>query len=147
MIIPIASDHAGYPAKEIARKILTNLGYEVNDMGVHGEDSVDYPDYAVLVANAVGNGTYPRGILICGSGQGMCITANKVENVRAALAWEPEIAKLAAQHNNANVLCLPGRFLKESQIRDILTSWLDTTFEGGRHENRVNKIHENTRKP
>jgi ribose 5-phosphate isomerase B len=147
MIIPIASDHAGYAAKEIALKILTDLGFDVNDMGVHSEDSVDYPDYAVLVANAVGNGIYDRGILICGSGQGMCITANKVDNVRAALAWNPEIAKLAAQHNNANILCLPGRFLNESQIRDIITSWLDTPFEGGRHENRVNKIHENTRKP
>lgn len=146
MIIPIASDHAGYAAKEVAKSILQEMGYEVNDLGVHEESSVDYPDYAVLVANAVGKGTYPKGVLICGSGQGMCITANKVDHVRAALAWDPEIAKLAAQHNNANVLCLPGRFLNESQIRSILTSWLDTPFEGGRHENRVNKIHSNTHK-
>ncbi|MCC5926249.1 MAG: ribose 5-phosphate isomerase B [Bacteroidetes bacterium] len=147
MIIPIASDHAGYAAKELAKNVLQDLGYEVNDMGVNSEESVDYPDFAVLVANAVSEGKYPRGILICGSGQGMCITANKVERVRAALAWDPEISKLAAQHNDANVLCLPGRFLSETQIREIITSWLETPFEGGRHENRVKKIHDNTRKP
>lgn len=146
MIIPIASDHAGFQAKVMAVTILKELGFDVLDLGVHNESSVDYPDFAVLVARAVGNGEYPRGILICGSGQGMCITANKVEHVRAALAWSPEIAKLAAQHNNANVLCLPGRFLSEEDIRVILQSWLETDFEGGRHENRVKKIHDNTQR-
>lgn len=146
MIIPIASDHAGFQAKVMAVTILKELGFDVLDLGVHDESSVDYPDFAVLVARAVGNGEYPRGVLICGSGQGMCITANKIEHVRAALAWSPEIAKLAAQHNNANVLCLPGRFLSEEDIRVILQSWLETDFEGGRHENRVKKIHDNTQR-
>lgn len=144
MIIPIASDHAGFPAKEKAVKILKELGYEVKDFGVHNEDSVDYPDYAVLVTASVADGTFEKGILICGSGQGMCITANKVPQVRAALAWNPEIATLAVQHNNANVLCLPGRFLSDEQIREIIQAWLSTSFEGGRHERRVRKIHTNT---
>lgn len=146
MIIPIASDHAGFQAKVMAVTILKELGFDVLDLGVHDESSVDYPDFAVLVARAVGNGEYAKGVLICGSGQGMCITANKIEHVRAALAWSPEIAKLAAQHNNANVLCLPGRFLSEEDIRIILQSWLETDFEGGRHENRVKKIHDNTQR-
>lgn len=144
MRIPIASDHAGFQAKENAKTILKSLGHEVVDLGVTNEDSVDYPDYAVLVANAVSEGTYEKGILICGSGQGMCITANKVSNVRAALVWNVEIAELAAKHNNANVLCLPGRFLNESELKLIIKTWLATEFEGGRHDNRVQKIHSNT---
>jgi len=144
MIIPIASDHAGFQAKEKAIRVLKKLGYEVKDLGVHSEDSVDYPDYAVLVTTSVADGTFEKGILICGSGQGMCITANKVPQVRAALAWDPEIAALAVQHNNANILCLPGRFLNDKQIDEIIQAWLSTPFEGGRHERRVQKIHSNT---
>jgi ribose 5-phosphate isomerase B len=144
MIIPIASDHAGFKAKEEVKKLLVELGHDPHDFGAHTEESVDYPDFAVQVANAVGEGTFEKGILICGSGQGMCMTANKVQKVRAALVWTPELASLAAQHNNANVLCLPGRFLSTAELREIVTTWLATAFEGGRHQNRVDKIHKLT---
>lgn len=140
MIIPVASDHAGFEAKTLTIKILNDMGIETIDFGTHSEESVDYPDYAVQVAGAVSNGDYDRGILICGSGQGMCMTANKFENVRAALVWDRELAALSVQHNNANVLCLPGRFLSEEQLRQILESWMNATFEGGRHQRRVDKI-------
>lgn len=141
MILPIASDHAGYPAKEAAKAILEALGHEPIDYGTHSEASVDYPDYAILVAHAVGKGEYERGILICGSGQGMAMTANRIPGVRAALVWNAEIATLSVQHNNANVLCLPGRYLNSDEMKAIFQNWLSTTFEGGRHANRVNKIH------
>lgn len=140
MIIPIASDHAGFEAKELAKKALEKLGHEPVDYGTHEKDSVDYPDFAKLVATAITDGEYERGILVCGSGQGMCMTANKFPRVRAALAWSPEIASLAAQHNNANILCLPGRFLSEDEISQIVESWISTEFEGGRHLTRINKI-------
>ena len=141
MILPIASDHAGYPAKEMAKALLEALGHEPIDYGTHSEASVDYPDYAILVAHAVGKGEYERGILICGSGQGMAMTANRIPGVRAALVWIAEISTLSVQHNNANVLCLPGRYLNSDEMTSILQNWLNTTFEGGRHANRVNKIH------
>jgi ribose 5-phosphate isomerase B len=144
MKVPIASDHAGFPAKQLAIHVLESLGHEAVDLGVHQETQVDYPDYAVLVAESVSNGTYDRGILICGSGQGMCITANKFSKVRAALAWSAEIAELAVRHNNANVLCLPGRYLDQHQIEAIITAWLNAGFEGGRHGTRVKKIHDLT---
>jgi ribose 5-phosphate isomerase B len=140
MIIPIASDHAGFKAKENVKKALESLGHMPVDYGTHSEDSVDYPDFAKMVAGAVSDSEYERGILICGSGQGMCITANKFPKVRAALAWNPEIATLSVQHNNANVLCLPGRFLTEEELKSTLEAWLNSTFEGGRHQNRVDKI-------
>jgi ribose 5-phosphate isomerase B len=140
MIIPIASDHAGFAAKTEVKKLLENMGYLTVDFGTHNEDSVDYPDYAVQVAKAVSNGEYPKGILICGSGQGVCMTANKFNNVRAALVWNPELAGLSVQHNNANVLCLPGRYLSVDELKLILESWLAAKFEGGRHERRVEKI-------
>ncbi|MCC5934883.1 MAG: ribose 5-phosphate isomerase B [Candidatus Cyclonatronum sp.] len=140
MIIPIASDHAGFEAKELAKKALEKLGHEPVDYGTHESDSVDYPDFAKLVATAITDGEYERGILICGSGQGMCMTANKFPRVRAALAWSPEIAALSAQHNNANVLCLPGRFLNEAEISRIVEAWITAEFEGGRHQTRVDKI-------
>lgn len=146
MIIPIASDHAGYEAKEIVKKILDTLGHMPVDYGTHSADSVDYPDYAVLVSEIINSSEHELGILICGSGQGMCMTANKYPNVRAALAYSSESAKLTRQHNNANILCLPGRELDNDQLREIVTSWLETEFEGGRHERRVNKIHSLTDK-
>jgi ribose 5-phosphate isomerase B len=139
-MIPIASDHAGFAAKTEVKKILESLGHMTIDFGTHTEESVDYPDYAVQVAKAVSAGEYPRGILICGSGQGMCMTANKYSNVRAALVWNPELAALSVQHNNANILCLPGRYLTTEELRTILASWLAAHFEGGRHERRVEKI-------
>ncbi len=145
MIIPIASDHAGYPAKEQIKKVLESLGHMPVDYGTHTEGSVDYPDFAKLVASAITDGEYNRGILVCGSGQGMCMTANKFPGVRAALAWTSEIATLAAQHNNANVLCLPGRFLDENELKEIVTAWLNAEFEGGRHQTRVDKIQINSK--
>lgn len=141
MLIPIASDHAGFQGKTIAKRIVEELGHETVDFGTHSEDSVDYPDYAIQVAKVVASGQYEKGILVCGSGQGMCITANKVRDVRAALVWDKELAELSVQHNNANVLCLPGRYLNEEQLRGIIESWLNAKFEGGRHQTRVDKIH------
>jgi ribose 5-phosphate isomerase B len=144
MIIPIASDHGGYEIEQAIKEYLTEIGHLTVDFGSHNDESVDYPDYAILVAKAVATGEYERGILICGSGQGMCMTANKFTNVRAALAWNPEIAALSVQHNNANILCLPGRFLSADEHKAIVKAWLDSRFEGGRHERRVGKIHDLT---
>lgn len=146
MIIPIASDHAGYEAKELAKEILESLDHMPLDFGTHSPDSVDYPDYAVQVAQKVNTGEHELGILICGSGQGMCMTANKFPNVRGALVYSTESAKLTRQHNNANILCLPGRELSKDQLHEIIKEWLSTKFEGGRHERRVNKIHSLTDK-
>jgi ribose 5-phosphate isomerase B len=146
MIIPIASDHAGYKAKEATKKIIEELGHMPVDFGTHSPDSVDYPDFAVQVAKKVNSGEHESGILICGSGQGMCMTANKFPNVRGALVYSVEVAKLSRQHNNANMLCLPGRELNPDQIKEILKTWLETEFEGGRHERRVSKIHTLTAK-
>lgn len=147
MIIPIASDHAGFAAKEIAKKILEELGKMPVDFGTHSEESVDYPEFAVQVARKVNDGEHEFGILVCGSGQGMCMTANKYPNVRGAVVYDEEVAKLTRMHNNANILCLPGRSLEETQLNKILQAWFNTPFdEGGRHERRVNKIHSLTDK-
>lgn len=144
MIIPIGSDHAGYKAKEIVKKILEENGFMPVDYGTHSEESVDYADYAVQVAESVNSGEYEKGILICGSGQGVCMTANKFEFIRAGLAWNKEMAELTRQHNNANILCLPGRYLNEVELKEIVLTWLTTNFEGGRHQRRINKIHDLT---
>lgn len=141
MIVPIASDHAGFKAKEITKEILKNMGHMPVDFGTHSENSVDYPDFAIQVAQKINSGEHEVGVLMCGSGQGMCMTANKYPNVRGALVYSPEVAKLARQHNNANVICLPGRELNKKQIEEILESWFSSEFDGGRHERRVNKIH------
>lgn len=141
MNIAIGSDHAGFKAKEYVKKILEDNGYKPEDYGTYSEDSVDYPDYAVQVAEAVSSGKFEKGIAICGSGEGVCITANKVDSIRAALAWNTEVAELSRKHNNANILCLPGRFLTKTELEEIVLTWLNTNFEGGRHERRVNKIH------
>ncbi|MGM0506321.1 MAG: ribose 5-phosphate isomerase B [Bacteroidota bacterium] len=141
MKVPIASDHAGYPAKEIVKKLLTEMGYEPLDLGTDSEESVDYPDMAVPVSERIRDQKDPIGILICGSGQGMCMTANRFDGVRAALVYNEKVASLTRQHNNANILCLPGRELDEEQLRNILRAWFSADFEGGRHERRVNKIH------
>lgn len=146
MIIPIASDHAGFPAKEIAKRILEEMGYQPLDFGTDSEDSVDYADFAVEVAKRVNDGEHEQGILICGSGQGVCMTANKFPKIRAGLAYSPKSAEMTRLHNNANILCLPGRELDESQIKEILKSWFATQFEGGRHERRINKIESLTQK-
>ena len=136
MIIPIGSDHAGFKAKEIVKKILEDNGHMPVDYGTHSEEAVDYADYAVQVAEAVNNGEYEKGILVCGSGQGVCMTANKFEYIRAGLAWNKEMAELTRRHNNANILCLPGRYLNENELKDIVLTWLATGFEGRRHERR-----------
>ncbi|MDZ7657793.1 ribose 5-phosphate isomerase B [Fodinibius sp.] len=116
------------------------------DFGTHSDESVDYPDFAVQVAEKVNDGEHEKGILICGSGQGMCMTANKYRNVRAALVYDDKSAKMTRQHNNANILCLPGRELSEEDLKKIVEIWLNTDFDGGRHERRVNKIHDLTDK-
>lgn len=146
MIIPIASDHAGYPAKEIAKKILKEMGHEPVDFGTHSEDSVDYPDFAIQVSELINKGEHEQGILVCGSGQGVCMTANKYPKVRAGVVYSPYVAKMTRLHNNANIMCLPGRELNESQIKEIIETWFATDFEGGRHQRRVDKIESLTQK-
>ena len=131
---------AGFEEKEKVKKTLDELGIDYEDMGTMTAESVDYPDYAQKVAESVSSGKYEQGLLVCGSGTGMAIAANKVKGVRAAVAWSPEIASLARQHNDANVLSLPARFLTESQSADIVKAFFESDFEGGRHERRVDKI-------
>ncbi len=139
-IIPIASDHAGFEAKEMVKKILKEHDITTIDYGTNSDKSVDYPDFAALVAQSVNNGDHDMGILICASGQGMCMTANKYPKVRAALAWNDEMARISRWHNKANILCLPGKYLSEEELRNIIDTWLKTGFEGGRHQRRIDKI-------
>ena len=138
--ILIASDHAGFALKEKLERWLREMGYAVKDLGTANEESTDYPDYAHPLARQVSDGEADRGVLLCGTGLGMSYVANRYPHVRAAVAWSPEVAELARRHNDANVLALPARFLSEEQARQILRTWLDTPFEGGRHERRVEKI-------
>lgn len=140
MKIVIGADHAGFEYKELLKKQLSKLGHEVQDYGTHSMDSVDYPDFAHPVANAVERKEFEIGVLICGSANGVAITANKHQGIRAAICWTEEIASLARQHNNANVVCIPARFVSPELAEKILEKFLTTSFEGGRHENRVNKI-------
>lgn len=138
--IPIASDHAGFALKEKLEAALRELGFDVDDLGTDSADSTDYADYAHPLAKQVSDGEVRRGVLMCGTGLGMSYTANRYPHVRAAVAWTPEIAKLAREHNDANVLVLPARFVDDKQAVEILKTWLDTPFEGGRHARRVEKI-------
>ncbi len=138
--IAISSDHAGYELKELLQQHLLAHGYEIKDYGTHSPDSVDYPDYIHPLSEAVENEEFPLGIIICGSGNGAAITANKHQGIRAAIAWNPELGSLARQHNNANVLSLPARFVTTDQAKDIIDAFLEAEFEGGRHARRVNKI-------
>jgi ribose 5-phosphate isomerase B len=140
MKISIGNDHAGYDYKEAIKANLIAAGHEVTDHGTHGLDSVDYPDFAHPLATSVESGNTDLGILICGSGNGVCMTANKHQGIRAALCWNVELGALARQHNNANVLCLPARFISLDLAQEITDTFISTDFEGGRHENRVNKI-------
>lgn len=142
MRIALASDHAGYAEKERLKDVLTDLGVEFEDLGTGSEASVDYPDYARKVAEQVAQGQVEQGLLVCGSGTGMAITANKVPGVRAAVAWSEEIARLARQHNNANVLAIGARTTPPDEIPNIVRAWFATDFEGGRHADRVAKISE-----
>ena len=142
--IPIGADHAGYALKEILVAELERRGFDVEDVGTHSNESTDYADYAHPVAREVETGEAKRGILMCGTGLGMSYAANRHHGVRAAVAWTPEIAALARQHNDANVLVLPARFVDADTARAILGAWLDTPFEGGRHERRIAKIEDAT---
>ncbi len=138
--IAIGSDHAGYNYKEQIKTYLTQQGYTVADKGTHSLDSTDYPDYAHPVATMVEEGSAAAGILICGSGNGVCMTANKHAGIRAALCWTEELAMLARQHNDANVLCMPERFVDYHTAQKMTELFLTTAFEGGRHARRVEKI-------
>ena len=140
MKISIGNDHAGTEYKNTILKYLESKGYSVNNHGTNTNDSVDYPDFVHPVANDIENKTVDFGILICGSGNGVSMTANKHQDVRAALCWTKEIAALARQHNNANILSIPARFTAKEQAIEMVDIFLNTAFEGGRHQNRVNKI-------
>ncbi len=139
MNIPIGCDHAGYELKDKIKTHFEEQGFSFDDKGTNGPDSVDYPDYAHAVAQAVEGGA-DWGILICGSAQGVAMTANKHQKIRAAVVWNDEIAKLSRQHNNANIICLPARFIEEADALKCIEVFAQTTFEGGRHERRVDKI-------
>jgi ribose 5-phosphate isomerase B len=140
-VIPIASDHAGYEMKQKLVAELSAMGYAPQDLGTSAPSSADdYPDYAHPLAREVSSGEVKRGILLCGSGVGMDIVANRYPGVRAALAWEPEIAELSRKHNDSNVLVLPARFMTNENAIEAMKRWLKTDFEGGRHERRVEKI-------
>ena len=139
-IIPIACDHAGFELKELVKEYLSNKGYEIKDYGTNSSDSVDYPDIVHPLGRDINNGVYERGIVICGSGNGVQMTVNKYPNVRCALCWTPEIAELARQHNNANILAMPARFITTEVALSIVDKYLSTEFEGGRHTRRVEKI-------
>lgn len=139
-VIPIGADHAGFQLKQRLVEELRALGYEPLDLGTDSADSVDYPDFAHQVARRVEHHLARRGVLLCGTGLGMSYAANRHPGVRAAVAWTPEIARLAREHNDANVLVLPARFLSEADGVEILRAWLDTDFAGGRHHRRVAKI-------
>ena len=138
--IAMASDHAGYALKQVIKNYVESLGYSVKDFGTFSEDSCDYPDFAHPAAEAVEKGEYPFGIAMCGSGNGIQMTLNKHQGIRAALCWTPEIASLAKQHNNANFLVLPARFVSEEEAKKIVDAYLNATFEGGRHQKRIDKI-------
>jgi ribose 5-phosphate isomerase B len=136
--IAIGSDHAGFEYKEMLRAFLSD--HDVTDFGTYAPDSVDYPDFAHPVADAVESRAATLGILVCGSANGVAITANKHQGIRAAICWQTEIAELARKHNNANILCIPARFISEELAKDITNLFLNTEFEGGRHGTRVGKI-------
>ena len=138
--IAIGADHAGFEYKELLKEYLTSASYEVNDFGTHSPDSVDYPDFAHPVASAVEKGDFDFGVLVCGSANGVAITANKHQHIRAAICWLTELASLARLHNNANIICIPARFVSEDLAKEMVDTFLSTEFEGGRHANRVNKI-------
>ena len=136
--IAIGADHAGFKYKELLKTYLAD--YELKDFGTYSADSVDYPDFAHPVANAVEDGTYTFGILVCGSANGVAITANKHQGIRAAICWLDELAALSRQHNNANIICIPERFVSEELAKQMVTTFINTEFEGGRHAGRVGKI-------
>ena len=140
MRIALASDHAGYNLKQAVIRFLTDNGAQVQDFGCYSTDSCDYPDFAHPCAAAVENGEYDYGVVICSTGNGICMTANKHQHIRAALCWDTRLAELARQHNNANILGLPANFVAEDKALDIVRTFFSTDFEGGRHQRRIDKI-------
>ena len=140
MKLAIASDHAGFTLKEHIKEYLNKKGYEIKDFGSYSDESSDYPDFAHPFASAIEKGEFDLGISMCGSGNGINITANKHSGIRSALCWEVEIAALARQHNDANVCALPARFISDEEAEKIVDSFLNTKFEGGRHQRRIDKI-------
>jgi len=138
--IALAADHAGFNLKEKIKKYLVESGYEVKDFGCHSTDSVDYPDYVHPAAGSVESGLFDMGFAVCGSGNGMSMTANKYPGIRCALCWNQEISSLARAHNNANMCSLPGRFMSDAEAILIVKTFLDTDFDGGRHQRRIEKI-------
>ncbi len=140
--IAIASDHAGRELKDELKAYLAEIGFEVDDMGVDSDDPVDYPDYGIPLAERVSSGDIPTGILVCGTGVGMSILANKFDNVRAALVGDLNTARMAKEHNNANILVIGGRTTGKALARDIVKVWHEASFEGGRHQRRLDKIAE-----
>jgi ribose 5-phosphate isomerase B len=139
-IIPIGADHAGFNLKGKIIEFLESKGYQVEDFGCFSEESIDYPDFAHPVAELIEQNTGMLGILICGSGNGINMTANKHKGIRSALCWNTEIAALARQHNDANIMALPARFISEQEALEIVETFLGTAFEGGRHQRRIDKI-------
>ena len=140
MKIGIGGDHAGFAYKKQVKQMLEEQGHEVRDFGPNSEESTDYPDYVHPLASAIESGELQLGIAICGSGNGVCMTVNKHQNIRGALVWNTEIAALARQHNNANVVCIPARFIDLDLAKSIVNTFIETNFEGGRHHRRVDKI-------
>jgi len=140
MRIHLGADHAGYQLKEHVKTALGTMGHDVVDVGTHAEESVDYPDFAEAVGRAVASGKADAGVLVCGTGLGMAIAANKVPGVRAVQASDPEMARMARLHNDANVLTLPGRYIGPEQAAAVVDAFLSTAFEGGRHQRRIDKI-------
>jgi len=138
--IPIGADHAGFELKNVLIELLTEKGYEMEDFGCYSEESIDYPDFGHPVAYKVEGDDAILGILICGSGNGINMTANKHQGVRSALCWNKEIAQLAREHNNANIVTLPARYLTIEEAKEIVLTFISTDFEGGRHQRRVDKI-------
>ncbi|MCA1757399.1 MAG: ribose 5-phosphate isomerase B [Bacteroidales bacterium] len=138
--VAIAADHAGFPVKEAVKFYLIKSGYEVKDYGTYSKESVDYPDFAHPLAKAVENHKHDIGITVCGSGNGINMTANKYQGIRSALCWNEEISRLARAHNDANICAIPGRFVSESEAELIVKTFLNTDFDGGRHSARIAKI-------
>lgn len=136
----IGADHAGFEMKEVLKNILLSKGFTVEDLGTHSLESTDYPDYAHQVAQRVEENKESLAILLCGSANGVCITANKHKGIRAALCWNEEVAALARQHNNANIICIPARYVNNELAEKMMLKFLTTDFEGGRHQRRVDKI-------
>ena len=139
-IIGLASDHAGYELKQFVKQYLEERGMEYKDYGTYSEESCDYPDFAHALANGMKDGEVGKGIAICGSGEGISMTLNKHQHIRAALVWTPEIAKMTRMHNDANVLAMPGRYIDTTTAKEIMDLFFETPFEGGRHIRRIEKI-------